>query len=131
MHFVHLVGCIHGLKAARNRKHGLLLFTFEQTREAAVHNANVLQCFNFDLHLAVQAQKDTQVAFGSKFEPLYSCNNYYTSTLSGVDFTKSSKMEQASQPPPWISQSDRLTMIITWHVVIINQHSMISLVYQK
>ncbi len=38
-----------------------LLFRFEFTNEAALHNAIVLQCYNFDLNLAIQAQQKSQV----------------------------------------------------------------------
>jgi hypothetical protein len=46
-----------------------LLFRFEYTQEAALHNAIVLQCYNFDINLAIQAQKNLQVYYGSEFKP--------------------------------------------------------------
>lgn len=44
-----------------------LLFRFEYTKEAALHNAIVLQCYNFDLNSAIQAQTNSQVFYGSEF----------------------------------------------------------------
>ncbi len=45
-----------------------LLFRFEFTGEAALHNAIILQCYNFNLHLAMQNQKNSQVYYGSEFQ---------------------------------------------------------------
>jgi hypothetical protein len=44
------------------------LFLFEPTKDAATHNANVLACYNFDLHEALLAQKNTQLFYGSEFK---------------------------------------------------------------
>jgi hypothetical protein len=43
------------------------LFIFEFSREAALHNAIVLENYNFDLSKAVLDQQDSQVSFGSEF----------------------------------------------------------------
>ena len=51
------------------QKSDKLLFRFEYTQEAALHNAIVLQCCNFDMNLAIQALKNSQVYYGSKFKP--------------------------------------------------------------
>jgi hypothetical protein len=47
-----------------------LIFRFEYTKEAALHNAIVLQYYNFDLNLALQAQRNSQVFYGSEFRPV-------------------------------------------------------------
>jgi hypothetical protein len=45
-----------------------LLFKFEGTTEACLHNAMVLGNFNFDLSKAILAQNKSQVMFGSEFK---------------------------------------------------------------
>jgi hypothetical protein len=45
-----------------------ILFIFESSKQAAVHNANVLACYNFDLHSALLAQENTQLFYGSEFK---------------------------------------------------------------
>jgi len=44
------------------------LFTFENTLEAAYHNTIVPEQFNFNVHAAISAQKNSQVMFGSEFK---------------------------------------------------------------
>ncbi len=45
-----------------------LLFRFENTTEAALHNAIVLEQYNFDLDKAIRAQDSSQVMYGSEFK---------------------------------------------------------------
>ena len=45
-----------------------LLFRFENTQEAAYHNAIVLEQFNFNVSEAILAQSHSQVMFGSEFK---------------------------------------------------------------
>lgn len=47
-----------------------ILFRFECTKEESTHIANVLQCYNFDLDLALHAQKNSQVFYGMEFCPI-------------------------------------------------------------
>jgi hypothetical protein len=51
------------------QKSDKLLFHFEYTQEAALHNTIVLQHCNFNMNLAIQAQKSSQVYYGSEFNP--------------------------------------------------------------
>jgi hypothetical protein len=44
------------------------LFTFENTLEAVYHNAIVPEQFNFNVHAAISAQKNSQVMFCSEFK---------------------------------------------------------------
>ncbi len=44
-----------------------LLFRFEFTKEAALHNAIVLEQYNFDIKQAIISQSSSQVMFGSEF----------------------------------------------------------------
>jgi hypothetical protein len=53
-----------------NGTSGKLLFLFEQTKEAALHNAIVLQCYNFDIDQAIQAQHNSSIIYGSEFRPI-------------------------------------------------------------
>lgn len=43
------------------------LFIFENSRDAALHNAIVLENFNYNLHDAILAQPNSQVSYGSEF----------------------------------------------------------------
>jgi hypothetical protein len=45
------------------------LFIFEYSQEAALHNAIVLENYNFDVNKALRAQENSQVAYGSEFRP--------------------------------------------------------------
>jgi hypothetical protein len=60
----------HSKSSLHNHGSDKLLFRFECTKEAAIHNANVLQCYNFDLNSALHAQKNSQVFYGTKFRPV-------------------------------------------------------------
>ena len=44
------------------------LFIFERSRDAALHNAIVLESFNFDIDQAIRAQEGSQVFYGSEFK---------------------------------------------------------------
>ncbi len=51
-----------------NPSNNKILFNFTYSKEDAVHNANVLDCYNFDLELALLAQQNTQLSYGSEFK---------------------------------------------------------------
>jgi hypothetical protein len=44
------------------------LFIFERSRDAALHNAIVLEQFNFNINKAINSQVNSQVSFGSEFK---------------------------------------------------------------
>lgn len=44
-----------------------LLFQFQYTPSAALHNAKILEHFDFDISSAIAAQSNTQISFGSEF----------------------------------------------------------------
>jgi len=46
-----------------------LLFQFENTQDAALHNDLILKHFNYNLHDAIIAQQNSQVMYGSEFKP--------------------------------------------------------------
>jgi hypothetical protein len=43
------------------------LFIFENSREAAIHNATVLENYNYNIHIAISDQESSQVSYGSEF----------------------------------------------------------------
>jgi hypothetical protein len=43
------------------------LFIFENSQEAALHNAIVLENYNYDINKAISAQEGSQVSYGSEF----------------------------------------------------------------
>jgi len=45
-----------------------LLFQFENTQDAALHNDLILKHFNYNLHDAIIAQQNSQVMYGSEFK---------------------------------------------------------------
>ncbi len=66
-----IVNSIYNSPSHLNRNtSGKLLFRFEHTKEAALHNTTVLQCYNFNLDDAIQAQNDSPVSYGSEFRPI-------------------------------------------------------------
>jgi hypothetical protein len=44
-------------------------FKLELTREAANHNAEVLKTYNFNLGMAIDANHDSPLGYGSEFQP--------------------------------------------------------------
>jgi hypothetical protein len=44
------------------------LFIFERSRDAALHNAIVLESFNFDIDKSIRAQAGSQIFYGSEFK---------------------------------------------------------------
>jgi hypothetical protein len=72
------------VRTKSENKNGSLLFIFEFSREAAIHNAIVLEQFNYDIAKAINAQSSSQVMFGSEFrsttdlEPLLSDHPHWT-----------------------------------------------------
>lgn len=59
---------IQYLHSHREPSQKIPLFIFEHSREAALHNAIVLENFYFDIDKAIQAQKGSQVFYGSEFK---------------------------------------------------------------
>ncbi len=71
LQFIDTVKSIYeSLSTLHHNGNDKLLFRFEYTKEAALHNAIVLQSYNFDLNLAIQAQQNSQVFYGSEFHPI-------------------------------------------------------------
>jgi hypothetical protein len=77
--YVSLLLQCHGNTSFKFYKHYILtksplrelLFSylkFEQSREAALHNAIILDSFNFDVNKSIRAQQGSQVFYGSEFK---------------------------------------------------------------
>jgi hypothetical protein len=68
--FIHTIYnlCRSISKLKETTNNNKILFIFETSMDAAVHNANVLESYNFNLDCALQAQKNTILYYGSEFK---------------------------------------------------------------
>jgi len=68
--FIHTIYnlCRSNSKLKETTNNNKILFISETSMNAAVHNANVLESYNFNLDSALQAQKNTILYYGSEFK---------------------------------------------------------------
>jgi hypothetical protein len=64
--FIEIIQELHSFKETTPLK--TPLFIFERSRDAALHNAIVLEQFNFNIDKVINSQVNSQVSFGSEFK---------------------------------------------------------------
>ena len=94
LQFIKTIQLIHSSPSHLNNGLGnKLLFRYERTKEVALHNAIILDCYNFNIDLAIQAQKNSPVIYGSEFWHISNLSKLLNRHHYGVRHRKSLKME--------------------------------------